>query len=149
MPIEIPGLPVYTAKLRAFTGDNPEQQFELGVNQGGHYKCSGCGTKTIDYVDLAVTLVAEPLSVQDRYAIATSEAFGKKPGHSKPFASLKIDALRREQFDRSLDNRGLRKDLDERLASGLCGTQRVLTLLYQHPQDSPKEHNLGSYEIFS
>ena len=126
LPIEIPGLPVFTAKLQAFTGDNPEQQFELGNSQGGHYKCSGCGTKTIDYVDLAVTLVAERLSVQDRYAIATSGAFGKIPGHSKPFASLKIDELRTELFKRSLDNRGLRKDLDERLATELRGTQRVL-----------------------
>ena len=71
--------------------------------------------KTIDYVDLAVTLVAERLSVQDRYAIATNGAFGKIPGHSKPFASLKIDELR------TLDNRGLRKDLDEQLATELRG----------------------------
>lgn len=32
-----------TDKLRFFVGDHPAQQFERGTQQGGKFKCGGCG----------------------------------------------------------------------------------------------------------
>ena len=40
-------------ELRFFKGDAPAQQFERGTQQGGHYKCGGCGCKSSMMEDLA------------------------------------------------------------------------------------------------
>ena len=40
-------------ELRFFKGDTPAQQFERGTQQGGHYKCGGCGCKSSMMEDLA------------------------------------------------------------------------------------------------
>ena len=33
--------------LHFFCGDKPAQQFEMGTQRGGTYKCGGCGAKTL------------------------------------------------------------------------------------------------------
>jgi len=40
-------------ELRFLKGDTPAQQFERGTQQGGHYKCGGCGCKSSMMEDLA------------------------------------------------------------------------------------------------
>ena len=73
LPIPVQGVttPMH-AVMRAFKSDNPEQQFETGVNQGGHYKCSACGVKTKSYRKLCTCFAAERLSISDRQKIATA-----------------------------------------------------------------------------
>ena len=34
-------------KLKFFIGDHPAKQFERGTQQGGRFKCGGCGTRDI------------------------------------------------------------------------------------------------------
>ena len=43
-------------KLRFFVRDHPAKQFERGTQQGGTYKCGGCGVRESMMDDLAHTL---------------------------------------------------------------------------------------------
>ena len=148
MPINVNGLE-FNVSLRGFKGDNPEQEFEAGVNQGGHYKCSACGLKTDTYADTAASLFAERLSIEDRQAIATAGVFGRQASYAKPFHNLKKEQLQRELAIRGLDCSGKYPELKDRLQAELKGTQRSLTLLYRHPAEKKDQHNLAEYEIFS
>ena len=149
-PVQVPGKEqLFTATMRSFKGDNPEQQYEAGTNQGGHYKCSGCGMKTEAYTDITASLQSERLSILQRNAIATAGVFGKRKGHAKPLAHLNVANLRRELAVRGIDCSGKQKELSQHLQDELRGTQRVLTLINQSPTDALEDHNLASYEIFS
>ena len=79
----------FDVQMRAFKGDNPEQEFELGINQSGHYKCSGCSAQTSTFGTLSIAIAAQRLSVKDRQDIATAGVFGKIGGRAKPFNGLK------------------------------------------------------------
>ena len=46
-------------KLGFMIGDHPAQQFERGTQQGGTYKCGGCGCKDTMMEDLAHVLRCE------------------------------------------------------------------------------------------
>lgn len=71
LPIPIDGFErPLTAIIPAFKGDNPEQEFEAGVNQGGHYKRSACDLRTSAYIDLTAAFSQKRLSVKDRLGIA-------------------------------------------------------------------------------
>ena len=150
LPIVISGCQnSYFILLRSFKGDNPEQQYEAGINQGGHYKCSGCGAKTSSYTDMTACLQEKRLSIQARNDIALAGVLGKQASHAKPFHKLTKTKLEHELYSRGLDCTGLLKDMACRLQADLHGTQRVLTLMFRNPTDSLDDHNLGSYEIFS
>ena len=148
VPINVNGLE-FNVSLPGFKGDNLEQEFEAGVNQGGHYKCSACGLKTDTYADTAASLLAERLSIEDRQAIATAGVFGRQASHAKPFHNLKKEQLQRELAIRGSDCSGKYPELKDRLQAELKGTQRSLTLLYRHPAEKKDQHNLAEYEIFS
>ena len=139
----------FNVQMRAFKGDNPEQEFELGVNQSGHFKCSGCSAETSTFGSLSTALAAKRLSVADRQEIAIAGVFGKIAGRAKPFDGLKRADKERELQARGLSTTGNVGALNERLRETLLGTQRVLSLMFATPQDSPNQHNLGNYEIFS
>ena len=49
------GIPI-NDELRFFKGDTPAQQFERGTQQGGHYKCGGCGCHAQMMEDMAHAL---------------------------------------------------------------------------------------------
>lgn len=83
-------------KLRFFVGDHPAQQFEHVTQQGGHYKCGGCGCRESMIEDLAHTLHAMWRSLQDLRKIALDGKYGRKAGILKPFAKLRINELREE-----------------------------------------------------
>ena len=141
----------FDVQMRAFKGDNPEQEFELGVNQSGHYKCSGCSAQTSTFGTLSTALAAQRLSVKDRQDIATAGVFGKIGGRAKPF-----DGLKRQDKERELQACGLSTSttgdvatLNERLRKTSLGTQRVLSLLFATLGESPDDHYLGKYEILS
>ena len=38
LPVPVDGLPDYRLVMRMFKSDNPEQEFELGISQGGNYR---------------------------------------------------------------------------------------------------------------
>lgn len=67
-------------QMRFFVGDHPAQQFERGTQQGGFYKCGGCGAKSTLMDDLAYTLQRATRSLSDLQKIATSGKLGKKAG---------------------------------------------------------------------
>lgn len=67
-------------KLCFFVGDHPAQQFERGTQQGGHYKCGGCGCRESMIGDLAHTLHATWRSLQDLRKIALDGKYGRKQG---------------------------------------------------------------------
>ena len=51
-----PPMVFITDKLRFYVGDYPAKQFEQGTQQGGAYKCGGCGVHSVMMGDLAHTL---------------------------------------------------------------------------------------------
>ena len=65
-------------KLKFFIGDHPAKQFERGTQQGGRFKCGGCGTRDIMFADVAHTLQQSWRSLQDLQSLATAGKFGKK-----------------------------------------------------------------------
>lgn len=75
-------------KLGFFVGDHPAQQFQRGTQQGGKFKCGGCGVRDTLFGDLAHTLQHPWRSIQDLHNIATAGKFGKSPGKTKPFDNL-------------------------------------------------------------
>ena len=64
--LQVDGLQDFYAKLRTFKGDNPEQQYEIGVNQFGHFKCSACGVHTGSFPTIATCYTEPCLSYQTR-----------------------------------------------------------------------------------
>ena len=101
----------YFILLQSFKGDNPEQQYEAGINQGGHYKCSSCGAITSSYTDMTACLQEKRLSIQARNDIALASVLGKQASHAKPFHNLNKTKLERELYSRGLDCTGLLKDM--------------------------------------
>ena len=140
-----PALPRYS-----YPGRYMEKHlFEPGINQSGHYKCSGCSAQTSAFGALSTALAAQPLSVKDRQDIATAGVFGKIVGRAKPFDGLKRQGKERELQARGLSTTGNVTILNERLRETLLGTQRVLSLLFATPGESPNDHYQGKYEISS
>lgn len=45
--------------LHSFAGDKPAQSFEKGTQQGGHYKCGGCGVRSEMMADQAHSLCCQ------------------------------------------------------------------------------------------
>ena len=131
VPLCIDGHGDFHLKMRFFKSDNPEQQFELGVSQGGHWKCSACGVQTRLYCNLRRCMEIKRLSVNDRKEIATAGVYGKQPSRANAMQGLKKPQLVQELSARDLDTTGLATELRERLDMELRGTRRVLTLLYR------------------
>ena len=75
--------------LRFFTGDKPAQSFERGTQQGGHYKCGGCGVKSSMIGDLAHSLQCKRRSLKDLQSLILAGKYGSKASCSKPFENLK------------------------------------------------------------
>ena len=134
--------------IRFFTGDKPAQSFERGTQQGGHYKCGGCGVKSSMIGDLAHSLRCKWRSLQDLQTLVLARKYGNKPGSSKPFEDLKAQEVRDELRARGvLDVAKPVKELRPQLASLLRGAQRVPTLLIHNPKQSLTALNLHNYTI--
>ena len=111
-------------KLGFMIGDHPAQQFERGTQQGGTYKCGGCGCKDIMMEDLAHVLHCEWRSLKDLQCIALAGKIGKQPGVIKAFANLRVAQLRDELRTRGvLDDDHPKKELQQKLTSILKGVQ--------------------------
>ena len=149
LTVDLLGLPPIQTELRAFKRDNPEQQFELGVNQSGHYKCSGCGAHTSSYSDLSCCFAKDRISYSDRHTIATAGKFGKGIGRTRPLANLSKKELVAELKARRLPHEGNKTELEGTLKEELRGSHRVPTLLSTKPTTPPDEQGLGSYEVFT
>lgn len=121
LPLQVDGLPDTSPVLRGFKGDNPEQEFEIGVNQSGHYKCSGCGAKTANYIDLAGCFAQHRLSYQARQKLAVSGKFGKCALRARPLANLNKADLVQELEARNMPSGGNKPDLECRLKEELQG----------------------------
>lgn len=114
-----------------FIGDHPAQQLERGTQQGGKYKCGGCGVKDVMIGDLAHTLLR---SLEDQQKLAIAGKFGKQPSKPKPFYNLQ---LREELHARGDYEIGMLKDeLKEKLEELLCRVQWVPTLTFQARRSS-------------
>ena len=108
--------------IRFFTGDKPAQSFERGTQQGGHYKCGGCGVKSSMIGDLAHSLRCKWRSLQDLQTLVLARKYGNKSGSSKPFEDLKAQEVRDELRARGvLDVAKPVKELRPQLASLLRG----------------------------
>ena len=120
-----------TDKLRFFVGDHPAQQFERGTQQGGKFKCGGCGVRADD---LAHSLQQPWRSLHELQQIATSGKFGKQAGDLKPFDKLKVKQLREELHVRGFfDTDGHKDELEGALKEMLTGVQHVPTLMLLNP----------------
>ena len=131
--------------LRFFIGDHPAQQFERGTQQGGRFKCGGCGTRDTMLSDLAHTLQQEWRSLHDLQTIATAGKFGKKPSIPKPFENLRVAEIKQElhaRGDFDYDPKSVKAELQQRLDNTLCGIQRVPTLALLDPQQALTQLNL-------
>ena len=122
---------------RFFTGDHPAQSFERGTQQGGNYKCGGCGVQTHMIDDFAHAVQLPMRSLETIQKIATNGAFGKEQGKLKPLNNLSVSHLRQEliargQFDVSKN----KPDLMNNLTKCLKGIQRAPTLLIAQPTQS-------------
>ena len=89
------GVPI-TDKLRFFVGDHPAKQYERGTQQGGKYKCGGCGVQDLMMDDLAHTLQRSWRSLHDIQHIAIAGKLGRQQGELKPFELLRVQQIREE-----------------------------------------------------
>ena len=134
--------------LRFFTGDKPAQSFERGTQQGGHYKCGGCGVKSSTIGDLAHSLRCKRRSLKDLQSLVLAGKYGSKASCSKPFENLKAQEISNELRARGvLDTAMTAKELRLQLTSLLQGAQRVPTLLIHNPKLSLSSLNLHHYTI--
>ena len=53
-------------RLRFFTGDEPERQFEAGQSIGGAYPCTGCSVPATSFSDLTRCFRSEPRTLEER-----------------------------------------------------------------------------------
>lgn len=107
-------------KLKFFIGDHPAKQFERGTQQGGRFKCGGCGTRDM-FGDLSHTLQKPWQSLQDLQSIAIAGKFGKRAGTPKPFENLRVAELKEELHARGdFDTSKLKDDLQKKLDYTLC-----------------------------
>ena len=121
-------------KLKFFIGDHPAKQFERGTQQGGRFKCGGCGARDVMFGDLAHTLQQPWRSLHDLQRLATAGKFGKTAGNPKPFDNLRVAELREELHARGdYDTDQLKDDLQKKLDNTLCGVQRVPKMLLLDP----------------
>lgn len=135
-------------KLRLFVGDHPAQQFERGTQQGGKYKCGGCGVREIMMDDLAHTLQIPWRNLHDIQQIATAGKHGKQPGKLKPFDHLRVQQIREEFHARGrFDTDKCKDDLEAMLKGTLKGVQRVLSLLLLNSTGRLSDLNLEQYTV--
>lgn len=137
-----------TDKLRFFVGDHPAQQFERGTQQGGTFKCGGCGVRADMMDDLAHSLQQPWRSLHKLQQIATSGKFGKQAGELKPFDKLKVKQLREELHARGFFNTDRHKnELKGALKEMLTGVQHVPTLMLLNPTGALSDLNLEEYTV--
>ena len=135
-------------KLHFFKGDAPAQQFERGTQQGGHYKCGGCGCHANMMEDLAHALECKWRSLADLQALVLAGQHGNQPGSLKPFEALNVQQLQEELRARNVYHLATTKqDLNNTLRGILRGAQRVPSLLLANPTLSLEAVNLQLYTI--
>jgi len=81
--------------LRFFKGDAPAQQFERGTQQGGHYKCGGCGCKSSMMEDLAHAQECKWHPLSQLQFLVLAGQYGKTAGVLKPFETLSSAQLQK------------------------------------------------------
>ena len=134
--------------MRFFIGDHPAQQLERGTQQGGTYKCGGCGVKNIRMDDLAHTLQLPWRSLEDLQKIAIDGKRGKIACDLNPFTKLEVNELSEELNSRSVTTTGMRRDQMEDILKGLLmGVQHVPTLPLLNHSCLLKDLNLQDYSI--
>ena len=134
--------------LMFFCGDHPAAQFERGTQQGGHYKCGGCGVRDTIMGDQAHALRCTWHSLADIQSLATAGSLGKTLGSLKPFEKLKLADLKEELRLRGHYNLDRCKpELQEELTTLLKGVQRVPSLLVLQPQQALSTYNLERYTV--
>ena len=141
------GVPIHDV-ARFFIGDHPAQNFERGTQQGGHYKCGGCGILSHMIGDFPHAANMDWRGLEKIQTIAINGTFGSNPGKLKPFHNLSVDQMRLElsargQFDISKCKPQLANDLTKYLK----GVQRVPTLIISDPTKPLSQSCLSSYEI--
>ena len=141
------GVPIVDI-ARFFVGDHPAQSFERGTQQGGNYKCGGCGIQSHMIGDFAHAAHLRIRSFQAIQNLAINGKFGKQIGKVKPFKNLSVSELRQElsargQFDVTKNKPELTNDL----IKCLRGVQQVPTLLIANPEISLAQCHLASYEV--
>ena len=77
------GVPVKDV-CRFFLGDHPAQNFERGTQNGGHYKCGGCGIRSSMIGDFAHAARLSWRSLGDIQALAVGGSFGRQAKKLKP-----------------------------------------------------------------
>ena len=75
-----------------FHGDEPEQQFESGEQQGGNNVCSGCNGVLCRYFDLTYHLRSPYLSLECYIKIVQAGPAGrrKRNGGIMPFKNITV-----------------------------------------------------------
>lgn len=135
-------------ELHFFKGDTPAQQFERGTQNGGHYKCGGCGCKASLMEDLAHALECKWRSLSNLQALVLAGCYGNVPGALKPFESLTTDQLQEElQSGDIFHTSRTKKELKQTLATVLQGAQRVPSLLFVSPCQNLEAINLQHYTV--
>lgn len=137
-----------TYKLRFFVGDHPAKQYERGTQQGGKYKCGGCGVDEVMMDYLAHTLQHSWRSLYDIQHKAIAGKLGRQQGELKPFELLRAQQIREELHARgSVDTDKRKDDLEAMLKGILKGIQHVPTLLLLNPTGELSDLNLEQYSF--
>ena len=141
------GIPI-NDELRFFKGDTPAQQFERGTQQGGHYKCGGCGCHAQMMEDMAHALECKWRSLTELQELVLAGKHGNQPGALKPFEALNVQQLHEELRARNVYHEATTKsDLTSTLRGILCGAQRVPSLLLANPTLPLEALHLQHYTI--
>ena len=67
-------------ELHFFKGDTPAQQFERGTQEGGVYKCGGCGCHALMMEDIAHALECKWHSLINLQELVLAGKHGNQPG---------------------------------------------------------------------
>ena len=146
-----PGVPVSDV-MRFFKGDGPAVAFETGQQKGGHFFCSVCGMHAVMCDELDHVFRCKHRSLKDKQQIILGGPLGRRNSHLRKPKPLK--ALKKGELLEELRGRGLLEgvksekkiDLENEIATELCGVQRVPALLYCNPAATLESLCLGSYE---
>ena len=105
-------------------------EWPVSTQQGGKFKCGGCGVMDVTMDDLAHTLQQPRRDLQDIQQLATGGKFGRVSGKLKPFDKLLVAQLREELHARgNFHTDRLKDELSSTLEDTLRGVQRVPTIL--------------------
>ena len=151
-PIQTPdGIPIYDT-VRAFKGDHPASQFEVGQQKGKNYTCHGCCINSHCIKSIRHSFKCPTINLYERISKIHSTKSSKEQLKNntivKIYHHLDLPALIDEHQQRNIKTSSLTKQsLQASLELEMHGIQRMPALLFTAPFAQLDSIYLDKYEI--